>query len=346
MATCCECGNASGRSSMREVRSRRRAQGLATAVLALLTAGLPCRAQLPVADHYSGMCEASAAVALDAQHFVVADDESNALRIYRRGASAPAGPPVELAAFLGTGDKASDLEGAALIGDVVYWISSHSLTSAGNNREWRRRLFATRADLPSSRPTVQPVGAPYVRLLEDLVDADERWSLGLARATQTPPEQAGGLNIEGLAATPDGGLLIGFRNPLKGRKAVVVPIQNPSAMMEGKKATFGVPALLDLGDRGIRSIERIATGYLIVAGPISNNGDFALYAWSGAPAEAAKPIRVALPPKFTPEALFVLPGTREALLLSDDGALLVGGKTCEKPDKSQQRFRATNITVQ
>jgi hypothetical protein len=34
------------------------------------------------------MCDASAAVALDADHFVVADDENNVLRIYRRGRAA------------------------------------------------------------------------------------------------------------------------------------------------------------------------------------------------------------------------------------------------------------------
>ena len=34
---------------------------------------------------YEGLCDASAAVALDARHFIVADDESNQLGIYRRG---------------------------------------------------------------------------------------------------------------------------------------------------------------------------------------------------------------------------------------------------------------------
>jgi hypothetical protein len=33
----------------------------------------------------------------------------------------------------------------------------------------------------------------------------------------------GGLNIEGLAATPDGQLLIGFRNPLSEGKALLLP---------------------------------------------------------------------------------------------------------------------------
>lgn len=34
---------------------------------------------------YHGMCDASAAVALDADNFVVANDEDNSLRIFRRG---------------------------------------------------------------------------------------------------------------------------------------------------------------------------------------------------------------------------------------------------------------------
>ena len=50
---------------------------------------------------YRGMCDASAAVALGADHFVVADDEHNTLLVYRRGKQAPVGS-VPLSKFLGT----------------------------------------------------------------------------------------------------------------------------------------------------------------------------------------------------------------------------------------------------
>ena len=77
------------------------------------------------------MAEASAAALLDDEHFVVGEDECNTLLVYRRGQRAPVGSPVVLADFLGTKKKASDFEGAARVGDVIYWISSHSRTKGG-----------------------------------------------------------------------------------------------------------------------------------------------------------------------------------------------------------------------
>jgi hypothetical protein len=299
-------------------------------------------------ERYDGMCEASAAVALDSQHFVVGDDESNALNVYRIGQSAPARPAVDLAAFLATGDKASDIEGATRIGDTIYWISSHSRTSSGKARPWRRRLFATQVDLGASPPTVRPVGKPYVNLIEDLASAPELKGLGLGKAADIAPEQPGGLNIEGLADTADGHLLVGFRNPLKDGKALLVPITNPAALVVGNGArpAFGPPALLDLGGRGIRSMERIGAVYWIVAGPTGDVGSFALYAWDGVPTHPATPAPVALPAQFSAEALFALPGTGQAMLLSDDGALRVEGTRCDQLDKAKQRFRALRIPFQ
>jgi hypothetical protein len=45
----------------------------------------------------------------------------------------------------------------------------------------------------------------------------------LAAAAHRPAEAPDGLNIEGLAATPAGSLLIGFRNPLPGGRALARP---------------------------------------------------------------------------------------------------------------------------
>ena len=299
-------------------------------------------------ERYDGMCEASAAVALDSHHFIVGDDESNALNVYRIGQTAPARPAVDLSAFLGTEDKASDIEGATRIGDTVYWISSHSRTSAGKARQWRRRLFATQVDLSVSPPSVWPVGKPYVDLIEELKLARQLKGLGLGKAAEIAPEEPGGLNIEGLADTADGHLLLGFRNPLKDGKAVVLPITNPAGLMVGNGArpAFGSPALLELGGRGIRSMERVGNVYWIVAGPIGDVGSFALYAWDGAPTHPPALAPIALPAQFNAEALFALPGTGQAMLLSDDGALRVDGTRCDQLGKATQRFRALRITLQ
>ena len=287
---------------------------------ALLLAGLPS-AQAAEIVQYQGICEASAAVALDAQHFAVADDEGNALMVYRVGQSAPARAPLDLADFLGTGKKASDLEAAARVGDVAYWMSSHSITSAGKAREWRRRFFATQIDTSVSPPRLKPIGKPYTALLDDLIAAPALQSLHLDRASALTPEAPGGLNIEGLAAAPDGSLLIGFRNPLIAGKALLVPLSNPGAVVKGsQKAAFGPPVLLNLGGRGIRSIDRVGSSYVIVAGPTDDQGVFALYRWTGLAVDAPVPQAVKLPPAFNPEALVALPGSKALLLLSDDGA--------------------------
>ena len=237
---------------------------------------------------YRGMCDASAAVALGADHFVVADDEHNTLLVYRRGKQAPV-RSVPLSKFLGTKkDKESDLEGAAELDGRVYWIASHGRNSKGKEREERHRLFATEQVPGSNPPTLRAVGAPYVHLLDDLTTADTLKAFGLEAASQRAAEAPDGLNIEGLAAMPDHRLLIGFRNPIPGGRALIVPLENPDeVVMSGAHARFGAATQLDLGGRGIRSIERVGDFYLIVAGPPADAGTFALYRWSGKAGEAA-----------------------------------------------------------
>ena len=46
----------------------------------------------------------------------------------------------------------------------------------------------------------------------------------------------------------------------------------------------------ELGQRGIRSIERIGNSYLIVAGPPADTGSFALYRWTGVPGDPARQV--------------------------------------------------------
>src|SRR5258706_7161630 len=159
---------------------------------------------------YRQMCDASAAVALDAEHFIVADDERNTLRIYKRG-QADQVAAVDLSGFLGTKpDKESDIEAAAAIGDRIYWISSHGRNARGNVQPRRRRFFATQVRSGASGPYVVPVGKPSVKLLVPLRSAPQLAPYKLREAGKLPPEADGGFNIEGLAATPDGNLLIGL----------------------------------------------------------------------------------------------------------------------------------------
>lgn len=175
---------------------------------------------------YRGSCDASAAVALDADHFVVAGDEDNTLRVYSRGRPEPVGE-APLATFLDSGNKESDLEAAAAVGKRIYWIASHGRNSKGKPRPDRQRFFATDID-PGAQPGVTPAGTPYRGLLEDLAAAPTLAGLRLGDAARLAPEAPGGLNIEGLAAMPDGSLLVGFRSPVPNGRALLVPLLNPS----------------------------------------------------------------------------------------------------------------------
>ena len=158
--------------------------------------------------------------------------------------------------------------------------------------------------MAEANPPVKAVGAPYQYFLEDLLAAPQLKDYELEEAAKLAPEAEGGLNIEGLAATPAGGLLIGFRNPIRHGKALIVPLNNPASVVEGARAELGDPIELDLEGRGIRSLELVGTTYLVVAGPPPDVGSFALFRWSGDKQTDPEPLSIFLREDLKPEALF------------------------------------------
>lgn len=299
----------------------------------------------PVA-RYEGLCDASAAVALDDRHFVVASDEDDTLRVYRRDAPAPVAEwPMN--AFLGGDRHEADLEGAARIGDRIYWIGSHGRNAAGKVRPARQRLFATDVlppPRPGEPPALRPVGRAFGGLLAALAGTPSLQPLGLGDAATLPPEAPGGLNIEGLAATPDGGLLIGLRNPIPNGRAIVVPLANPADVVEhGAAPVLGEPLRLPLRNRGVRSLERVGDGWLVIAGPTADRGSFSLYRWAGGTQAPVLADAAALA-ELRPEALFAWPdGTLQ--VLSDDGGVETGGVECKRQPASRQGFRSATLAM-
>lgn len=310
------------------------------APFALLAAALPTQAGTPAVLTYNGPCDASAAAGLGDGHFVVGNDENDTLHIYRRGQAQAVGS-LDLSRFLGThpGEE-SDIEGAAAIGTRIYWITSHGSNSKGKTQPSRHRFFATELR-PGAPPALEPAGEPYTRLLRDMEDTDALKQYKLADAAGRAPEAKGGLNIEGLAAAPDGRLLIGLRNPLSQRHlALVIPLDNPAEVVQGTRAKLGAAIELDLDRRGIRSIERVGTSYVIVAGAPDDGGNFALYRWSGRAGEAAKAVSDVELHDLRPEALFSwAPPGGGVQLLSDDGGVKTGGVECKKLPIARQSFR-------
>jgi hypothetical protein len=296
--------------------------------------------------HFTGCCDASAAVSLTDELFVIANDEDNVLRVYSRQQLGPPVSTTDLTVFLNPGKKSPevDIEAAARIGDRIYWISSHGRNAKGKARESRHRFFATTVAVTNGTVLIEPVGRFYADLLIDLAKDSRFKPFGLARASLWAPKVQGALNIEGLAATPEGHLLIGFRNPIHRGKALVVRLLNPSEVIVGKAALFGEPVLLDLGGFGIRSIEFDSQRYIVVGGASDSTPGSRLYEWSG----RNEPPRLIMGGLDTlnPEAVafFESRAAQELMVVSDDGTLQIRGEDCKRlKDPNLRRFRAVTL---
>lgn len=282
-------------------------------------------------------CDGSAAAALPGGLVMVANDETNLLRVYRPTGARPVDAR-SVSAFLGVEHKTeADIEAAATLrtarGEVTYWMTSHSRAANGEARPARQRLFATHWD----GKEIVPVGRPRTDLRRAML-ADAR--LGFAAVEDRAPEE-GGINVEGLADAGNGDLLVGFRSPLVGprRLATVVPLHDAAGLIGGKAPVrFGAPVLLDLGGRGVRSLERVGGRYLIVAGPANGPGSFALYAWSGDPGERPRIVPAPLA-DMVPEAMVRLSDGR-LLIISDDGSPL-----CKSSPRAGRRFRGRTMAA-
>jgi len=146
---------------------------------------------------YSEICDASAAVAIDEAHFLVANDEEDVLYLYRNdGFSDPKGKAEPLRRFdlkndlQIVNDRESDIEGAAKIDKRVFWITSHGRNKKGKFRKNRYRLFGTDVENTDSGTDIEFVGF-YSNLAIDLLEVDN-W--------RSPESEAVRFTIEALEA--------------------------------------------------------------------------------------------------------------------------------------------------
>jgi hypothetical protein len=355
---------------------------------ALATAGPAAQAQIDEVPRISaagdvrihqGMCEPSAAVGLaesGRRVLLAASDEDNILRAYFADGSGT--PPLtggDVGARLNPTDmdKGVDIEAAAQVGNRIYWIASHGRDKDGDPRPERRRFFAIEANQTTNgiALTMLPgrVDVDLISALRRLGDPTLNAAIGQPHQdTETisnlAPED-GGLNIEGLArGREDEALFIGLRNPRHDNRALVVPFRNPAAALEGQAPDLGRPIPLNLGGRGVRSIEYIErnSSYLIVAGPHDTGADFTLYSWSGRDGADAEEVEGAAavierlgaqqdsdpgraPFRFGPEAMIVGSDGRTVQLLSDDGDRRVDGRRCQAKATQPSRRSFRSITL-
>ena len=316
------------------------------------------------------IADASAAVALAPGLFVVADDETNKLRVYdinNPGSAAIANAKIGDYLNIDPCHPEIDIEGATWFNGRIFWITSHGRNRDGKYWYSRNQFFATTVTLAGNELNVT-VDGNYTNLLDDLIAYDSIYNLGIADAigvvdghvdTNNIPNLAPkdqGLNIEGLCAAADGSsMLIGFRNPrpkVEGKKmGLIIRLNNPEAVvLNGKVPDFSPPLAVDLDGFGIRSMEYSHTlgQYLIMAGSQKSGSEKPLQTLYKYHMATGLLTKMADFPFITPEAMFQFPGGNDIHLLSDDGTLLVDtpdGPIENKYLPNEQRtFRAHQIT--
>jgi hypothetical protein len=333
---------------------------------------------------HTGVSDASTAIPIDARWMFVADDENQLIRIFSRSNSGPELTNFNMNPFLGLLDlypdgrpKEVDTEGSTRVGNRIYWIGSHSHAQDAETRTNRGRIFTTDASGSGASSVLTFVGR-YDYLKFDLLSWDANnahgkganyYGLFTSGAAGVDPkaEDGSGFNIEGLAMAPGSTntAYVCFRAPLipptNRAKALIVPVTNFAALAisggDSGSARFGEPIELNLGGRGIRSIEGNSNGYLIVAGPpgVASGippSDFRLFTWKGyatnAPQERSTDLR-----EMIPEGIIELPSapwTSNTMvqLLSDNGITVyyndgVQAKLLEIPEF--KKFRTDWVTL-
>ena len=304
---------------------------------------------------HTGVSDASAAISLDANWMLVGDDENQSLRIFSRTKSGAAAKAIDMNPFLGLTDfypdgtpKEVDIEGSTRVGNRLYWMGSYSHAFNGESRTNRGRIFATDLSLSGSNSTLKFVGR-YDFFKADLIEWDQNnlhgkganhYGLAASDAEGVDPKapDGSGFNIEGLCMAPGSSTtaFIGFRAPQippgARARALIVVVTNFTKLAISRGAPgstrFGAPIELDLGGRGIRSIEGNSSGYVIIAGPpgvATGNppSDFRLYTWTGKANDAPQERDTDLS-GFNPEGIVQLPtGSRTSNslveILSDNG---------------------------
>lgn len=258
---------------------------------------------------------------------LVLDD---ALSRLRAGSLQPA-PGEAMSAQLKGKVEVEDLEDAAWDGrGGLFLAGSHARNPLGESPEARYRLARVRFDA-----TGKLLEARQSEALLHAIQTDVPF---LADSIRRTPARAG-LNIEGLAYTPEGTLLVGLRSPTitestprphGGQEdAVMLRILNPDALFDDppQPAQLGETVKLDLRGQGIRGMawDPERKGVWLLAGlsvepthPVTS--PWALWFWDqrGAARRATLPadLHMANPEAVTPVEVEGKPN----LLIIDDGA--------------------------
>ena len=256
----------------------------------------------------------------DGRFLVVEDEKQHALSLLVIHASGSVSRTPLL--IEDAGWKLDDLEGVALdqLG-FIYALTSHSRDDDGDEKKSRDKLVRFRVE--GDRVLAPKVVSGLKRAL-----TEKHPVLAVAARIQDV-KTGGGLNIEALEISPDQQrLLIGFRSPLQGHRALVASVENPSGIFDADEAPRISASLtaLDLGGNGIRGMSFIPSlgGYLIISGPSTREPQhFELWFWSGQADASARRVTVAGIPGFERAegvSPAVIDGAQRIIIVSDDGS--------------------------
>jgi hypothetical protein len=318
---------------------------------------------------HSGSPDASAAIGMDRNQMIIANDETNEFYIYDRDLS---GPPFATFDFnpgniLALEDSSSgvwkevDVEaGVRSIVDpsITYWIGSMSNNSAFLYKPNRNRLFAVSVTGTGEKAMIANQGS-YGQLRQALVKWGDGhgYDFGTCAAIGQDSKSVNGFNIEGIVFGPDDKtLFIGFRAPLvpmkKRTKAVIAPILDFETWFNrGNPASgpqIGKPIELDLGGRGIRDIIRMPGGqYVIAAGSSGWELSPALFTWSGKDGEAPKRVTSFEFSGLNVEAVLPWAGKNQTGLqiFTDNGSEFFYCDTLCVKDLLEERFKKFSSVV-
>ncbi|SEA97783.1 Protein of unknown function [Rubrimonas cliftonensis] len=210
-----------------------------------------------------------------------------------------------------------DLEAFAVDGDTLYAIGSHGRKRKLTDPDSRRGTNLKRLRFDGIERERSREHVLVLRLGENgALEERDRFSLRgeiandpVLSGFRATPSKENGVDIEGLAFR-DGRLWVGFRGPVLRENFVPVMVFDPEDH-DDYELRF-----VQLGGRGIRSLEAVSDGFLMIAGPVGDGEDgFQLLRWDGVdmlPGAGAELGRVELlgaiasAPGARPEGLAVL----------------------------------------
>ena len=293
---------------------------------------------------HTGITDASAALAIDNNYMLVADDEKNKLLLYFRNLSGLPIKEFDYSADLnlsdGNQDNFKEVDCEAGVASLkksgrAYWLGSMSNSETSFKQEPNRnRLFATE---------MSGVGKDFSIRTLDYTDGLRKAIINYGDAKGFKLSKCGsfghsskvddGFNIEGMCFAPDScTLYICFRAPIlpdsNKSKSLIIPVLNFEKWVdEGHKISkipFDEPILVDLGERGIRDIIAVSDGtYAIIAGKADDKSNFSIYSWSGKREDAPQETKMFIPKDSKPEALLEFidgSGNHFLQVLSDNGS--------------------------